>query len=65
MLQGKDPVCGMMVDAETTKLKVEYDGQTYYFCAPGCKTAFEKAPAKYVTQEQSSHDDHAHQHGHL
>ena len=55
----------MMVDAETTKLKVEYDGQTYYFCAPGCKTAFEKAPAKYVTQEQSSHDDHAHQHGHL
>jgi YHS domain-containing protein len=65
MTQVKDPVCGMMVDSETTKLKSEYNGQTYYFCAPGCKTAFEKAPEKYVSQGHSSHEHHTHQPGHL
>lgn len=29
-------------------LSVEYEGKTYYFCCDGCKTAFEKNPAKYV-----------------
>ncbi|MCK4734513.1 MAG: YHS domain-containing protein [Methanophagales archaeon] len=23
-------------------------GETYYFCAPGCKTAFEENPEEYV-----------------
>jgi len=23
-------------------------GKTYYFCAPGCKVAFEKNPHKYM-----------------
>ena len=38
----KDPVCGMEVDEKTAAGKSEYKGQTYYFCAPGCKRAFEK-----------------------
>jgi YHS domain-containing protein len=25
-----------------------YKGKTYYFCCPGCKTAFDQNPAKYV-----------------
>ena len=25
-----------------------YQGKTYYFCAPGCKRAFEKEPEKYL-----------------
>jgi len=33
----KDLVCGM-----------EVQGETYYFCAPGCKIAFEKDPEKYI-----------------
>ncbi len=48
MAQVKDVVCGMMVDPETAPAKTEYKGQTYYFCAPGCKAAFEKEPEKYV-----------------
>ena len=44
----KDPVCGMMVDEKTAKFKSEYKGKTYYFCAPSCKTTFEKNPAKYA-----------------
>ena len=44
----KDPVCGMEVDERTAKFKTENMGKTYYFCAPGCKKAFENNPKKYM-----------------
>jgi len=44
-----DPVCKMEVDtANPPGGKTEYQGQTYYFCAPGCKTSFKKEPEKYL-----------------
>lgn len=43
-----DPVCKMTVDEETAHVKTEYEGKTYYFCAPGCKAAFEEDPEKYL-----------------
>ncbi len=43
-----DPVCKMNVDEKTAKWKSEYQGQTYYFCAPGCKKTFDKDPSRYV-----------------
>lgn len=45
---GKDPVCGMSVDEKTAAATAVYQGKTYYFCAPGCKVKFEKAPGQYV-----------------
>lgn len=51
----KDPVCGMEIDPETAAGKSEYKGQTYYFCAPGCKKSFDKDPEKYVGQTQQGH----------
>lgn len=44
----KDPVCGMDVEEKKAAAKVEYKGQTYYFCAEACKRAFERDPAKYA-----------------
>ncbi len=44
----KDPVCMMDVDTETATITSEYEGQTYYFCAPGCKREFDRNPAKYI-----------------
>jgi YHS domain-containing protein len=44
----KDPVCGMDVDVATAKHTSEYKGQTYYFCAPGCKKAFDTEPETYL-----------------
>ncbi len=44
----KDPICGMDVDEETAKYKSEYKGKTYYFCAAGCKEAFDSKPEKYI-----------------
>jgi xanthine dehydrogenase accessory factor len=43
-----DPVCGMTVDIASAKYMSEYGGQLYYFCAPGCKLSFDKAPEKYL-----------------
>jgi len=42
------PVCKMQVDEKTVKHKTVYKGKTYYFCAPGCKIAFEENPEKYL-----------------
>ena len=46
-----DPVCGMDVDEATAKHTTEYKEQTYYFCAPGCKKAFEAEPDRYLDPE--------------
>ena len=55
----KDLVCGMEVDPKTAAGKSEYNGQTYYFCSPGCKKAFDKDPSKYVS---ASHEHAGHHH---
>jgi Cu+-exporting ATPase len=44
----KDPVCGMEVDPQTARHTAEYQGTTFFFCAPGCKKAFEADPKKYL-----------------
>lgn len=53
----RDPVCGMTIDPSSAAGKSEYQGQTYYFCSTGCKTAFDKEPEKYIGRagEHSSH----------
>ncbi len=56
----KDPVCGMMVDPEKAPARAEYKAKTYYFCAPGCKVAFEKDPEKYLKEGEKSHGHHMH-----
>jgi len=53
-----DPVCKMEVEIETAQFKSEYQGQTYYFCAPGCQRAFEKEPQKYLTADSHEHHEH-------
>lgn len=35
-----DPICHMEVAMTPDAIQAERDGQTYYFCGPGCKTAF-------------------------
>ena len=46
----KDPVCDMLVDVATAKLTSSYHGATVYFCAAGCKRAFDKDPEHYLVQ---------------
>jgi len=35
-----DPICGMSVEVKPGALSLERDGETFYFCGPGCKAAF-------------------------
>jgi len=44
----KDPVCGMEIDVAWAARKLMYEGETYYFCAPGCLLEFVNGPEKYV-----------------
>lgn len=43
-----DFVCKMTVDEKNAKFKSNYNGKIYYFCAPGCKKAFDADPDKYL-----------------
>lgn len=43
-----DPVCEMVVNVETARWTFDHDGTTYYFCAPGCRKAFENDPTSFV-----------------
>ena len=47
-----DPVCEMQVDESKAPATSEYKGKKYYFCAPGCKMAFDQNPEKYLVKEE-------------
>ncbi|MFK7869968.1 MAG: heavy metal translocating P-type ATPase [Roseobacter sp.] len=44
----RDPVCGMTVDPEAGKPRVENKGHVYHFCHDGCRQKFEADPSAYV-----------------
>ena len=46
-----DPVCEMEVEESTAQFKSEYKGETYYFCAAGCKKSFDEDPEQYLKSE--------------
>lgn len=45
----KDPVCGMMVDPETTPHSLVHMGQTVHFCSAKCKEKLAADPHVYMT----------------
>lgn len=55
-----DPVCFMEVEIATAKFTYDYEGKTYYFCAPGCKMAFRKNPEEYLKPEYAATAPHMH-----
>ncbi len=49
----EDPVCHMQVDVKRPNGGThEHDGETYYFCGPGCRVAFSKEPEAYLSGEK-------------
>lgn len=43
-----DPVCKMTVEPAKAAAQSSHQGQTYYFCCPGCKKAFDREPDRYL-----------------
>jgi len=52
-----DPVCGMKVNAETSKHRHEHEGTTYYFCCGGCRSKFAADPGKYISRSARTSTD--------
>jgi YHS domain-containing protein len=51
-----DPVCGMQVPKGDPRGGThEHAGQTYYFCAPGCRTAFAADPDRFLAEGPTGH----------
>ncbi len=42
-----DPVCGMAVEREGSP-HYRWDGQTYFFCSPGCRGEFSARPDRFL-----------------
>ena len=42
------PVCGMEVVPDVKEIVTSIDGETYYFCAEGCRQSFEENPQKFL-----------------
>jgi YHS domain-containing protein len=45
-----DPVCKMTVEPAKAAAQSTYQGQTYYFCALGCKQQFDRDPQRYLAK---------------
>lgn len=43
-----DPVCGMKVDPASAAGHYEFEGQSYYFCHPGCLERFKADPRHFL-----------------
>ncbi len=50
-----DPVCGMTVEESEDAITLDYKGTKYYFCAAGCRRAFEKDPEKWLRDGPQGH----------
>jgi Cu+-exporting ATPase len=53
-----DPICKMLVSPETAAAKYEHDGETFYFCAVGCKNKF----VSQLEDKNGEHFPHTHEH---
>src|SRR5687768_5546656 len=67
-----DPICGMTVD-ETSPLRAERDGQTFFFCSEHCRRKFigqgqrdllEIGSSSPIQHDHSQHDHSQHGHAH-
>src|SRR3989338_6902395 len=47
----KDVICSMRLSASEAFDKTNYHGDTYYFCASGCRDKFIKHPSQYAKRE--------------
>jgi len=49
----QDPVCGMRVDAWSSKIKTEHCDNTYVFCSHRCQQRFEDDPDQYLDSKSN------------
>lgn len=61
----RDPVCQMEINSEKAAERMDYQGVSYYFCAPACAKAFARNPQEYLAEAGHKHAaGHQHEHRH-
>jgi len=50
-----DPVCGMAFIQADAAGRLEFDGQTYFFCSQHCLERFQADPSRFVGSRDDSH----------
>jgi YHS domain-containing protein len=55
-----DPVCKMNVEPDKAAARVDYAGQSYYFCSDACHKAFTAEPQKYADIRHGGSQHHGH-----
>ncbi|MGH9573907.1 MAG: heavy metal translocating P-type ATPase [Candidatus Acidiferrales bacterium] len=55
----KDPVCGMNVDPDRAKARIDHAAKTYFFCSEGCAVKFRADPEKYLNAPAPTPIHHA------
>jgi Cu+-exporting ATPase len=48
----RDPVCGMSVDAASSRHRFDHRDETYHFCSAGCRTRFAADPTQYLANNK-------------
>jgi P-type Cu+ transporter len=46
-----DPVCGMSIEEKDAATTTVYEGRTYFFCSPSCKTKFDQNPQTFLSAQ--------------
>lgn len=59
-----DPICDMTVEPASAAGKVEYQGETYFFCSVHCQKLFQSDPAKYLAAARARQKTPAEPHDH-
>ncbi|MBX6365846.1 MAG: YHS domain-containing protein [Gemmatimonadetes bacterium] len=54
MRQVTDPVCGMIIDADTAAAREDHGGETLYFCSEACAARFRQKPEHYLSRTGAS-----------
>jgi Cu+-exporting ATPase len=49
-----DPVCGMKVDPANAAGTSTFEGTSYFFCSPSCKTKFDADPKSFIDPKSRS-----------
>ncbi len=58
----RDPICNMVVTAQST-YSYSFENQAYYFCSAGCKSKFSARPSSYIaahSKDESAADRQSH-----
>jgi len=49
-VEGRDPVCGMIVEPASATYRTQARGRVFHFCCAGCKDTFDRDPERYAAR---------------